>query len=146
MRTPSLFRVSVAEYAKRFGVAVDAMARQVSQELAQNVVEDTPVDTGFLRSSWQPSLNAPVVASAAAGDPSGGAVQAQIGTVVAEMKAGDRFWMVNNAAYALRLEYGFVGTDSLGRTYNQSGRYFVTDNMKRADAVASKIAKELGAK
>jgi hypothetical protein len=29
------------------------------------------------------------------------------------------------AIYAPRQNYGFVGTDSLGRTYNQSGAFFV---------------------
>lgn len=30
-----------------------------------------------------------------------------------------------NVAYAARVEFGFVGTDSLGRTYNQAGKPYL---------------------
>jgi len=45
--------------------------------------------------------------------------------VIAGIEAGDTLYMGFQAAYAPRMNYGFVGTDSLGRTYNQSGNYFV---------------------
>lgn len=45
--------------------------------------------------------------------------------VIAGVEAGDTLYMGFQAAYAPRMNYGFVGTDSLGRTYNQTGNYFV---------------------
>lgn len=39
--------------------------------------------------------------------------------------AGDTLYIGFQAAYAARQNYGFVGQDSLGRTYNQSGHFFV---------------------
>jgi hypothetical protein len=62
---------------------------------------------------------------------------------VADMKAGDVFHMRNNAAYARRLEYGFVGPDSLGRVYNQAGRYYVSDTIKRWPLIVAAVAKDL---
>ena len=59
------------------------------------------------------------------------------------MKAGLVFWMTNNAAYARRIEYGFVGEDSLGREYNQKGRFFVRKNIKRAKQIVSQLVKDL---
>lgn len=137
----SVFALSIRRYADKFKLDMDALARGVCFQLAENVVLDTPVDTGFLRGSWQPSLGAPKNADGAEAGQSRSL--AELGLVISEMKAGDRFWMTNNAAYARRLEYGFVGTDSLGRTYDQKGRYFVTDNIKRAPAVLAAVAKDL---
>lgn len=38
---------------------------------------------------------------------------------------GETVYIGFQAAYAARVNYGFVGTDSLGRLYNQIGRGFV---------------------
>jgi hypothetical protein len=56
------------------------------------------------------------------------------------------FWMLNATVYAKRLEYGFVGTDSLGRYYNQPGRFFVTDTCKRWPQIVQKVTSDLGVK
>lgn len=45
--------------------------------------------------------------------------------VVFSVDAGDTVYIGVQAAYGPRMEYGFVGTDSKGRTYNQSGNHFV---------------------
>lgn len=51
-------------------------------------------------------------------------------------------WLGWQAAYARRQNYGFVGTDSLGRNYNQGGFFFLekhaaqwNDYVKRAAAM-----------
>jgi hypothetical protein len=113
--------------------------------VAKAVVLATPVDTGFLRGSWQPSVGAVQVAdSASVGlDAGGAAAISQISLAVAGMKTGDVFHMRNNAAYARRLEYGFVGQDSLGRTYNQAGRYYVSDTIKSWPQIVARVAKDL---
>jgi len=41
------------------------------------------------------------------------------------------------------LNYGFVGTDSLGRNYNQSGRAFLEANIARAPQLMQKVATRL---
>lgn len=48
-----------------------------------------------------------------------------VGVVVAGLSLGDPIYLGFQAAYARRMNYGFVGTDSLGRSYNQEGFHFV---------------------
>src|SRR5690554_6024411 len=45
--------------------------------------------------------------------------------VVFSIDAGDTVYIGVQASYGPRMNYGFVGTDSKGRTYNQSGNHFV---------------------
>jgi hypothetical protein len=135
------FKSSLADWLDRTDGKLDALVRQCAQQLSQQVVEDTPVDTGFLRGSWQPSIGEP----ASGADASTNAYPAsEISLVVAELRAGDKFFLINNCPYARRLEYGFVGPDKLGRVYNQKGRYYVTRNVKQWRRIVAKVAAELG--
>ena len=140
-----LFTLALREWASKFTGSMDALARQTCQNISLNVVTDTPVDTGFLRSSWQPSIGEPQVTEGDALGAAGasGRAMSAVGLVCAGLKAGDTYFMVNNAKYARRLEFGFVGEDSLGRKFNQMGRYFVSDNMARAPAVVEQLTQEL---
>jgi hypothetical protein len=98
------------------------VARIAIQDTAEIVVDETPVDTGFLVANWQPSLNAPdlsLVLGANGYDASAAAL------TVTDLKLGDVFYFTNNAVYARRINYGFVGADSLGRHYNQVGRHMI---------------------
>jgi hypothetical protein len=138
------FNANVSKWAKQFKIDMDALARQSCMSVSYRVVRRTRVDTGFLKGSWQPSLTSPNPGPRKAGAaPGNGANQAMIAAVCAGMKAGDRFWMVNNAAYALRIEFGFVGEDSIGRVYNQQGDYNVTKAMKAWPQIVGRVAKSL---
>lgn len=132
------WNADVRQWQRRFGLQLDALARQAVQEISYRVVAATPVDTGFLRSSWQPTIGLPAGSDASSGNP-----EAKLAVTVNGMKAGDRFYMINNAAYAKRLEWGFVGEDKLGRRFNQNGRYFVTGQLKRWPQVVAAVAKDL---
>lgn len=50
---------------------------------------------------------------------------------IAGMEIGEVKEFAWTAPYARRIEAGFTGTDSLGRTYNQAGRYFISKNAER---------------
>lgn len=130
-----IFEASIAKWFAQVGTELDGLARQSIQSLAKRVVEDTPVDTGFLRGSWQPSIGAPGSDDGAATD---------LGLVVAQLKTGDVLYYTNGAAYALRIENGFVGEDSLGRSYNQVGRHMVAKNIAAWDLIVGEAAAELG--
>lgn len=121
------FKADLSKWATQFSLDMDALARQVSQEIAFNVVKDTPVDTGFLRASWQPSLNAPDVSKG--GDPA-----SKIGLVVTNIKAGDKFWMTNNASYAEFVEFG---------RSRMAGRFFTTKNVTRFPEITARVARSL---
>lgn len=65
-----------------------------------------------------------------------------VGAAVASVEYGDTMYLGFQAAYAPRMNYGFVGTDSLGRKYNQIGNYF----LENGEALWPTIVKEAEAK
>ena len=133
MSTPQTFMADVSAWAAQFPTKMDALARQVSQEMSERVIVAAPVDTGFLRSSWQPSIGQPKAADGSAGGQ--GKAIAEVSLVAPQMKAGDVYYMTNNAKYAQHVEYG---------TSKMAGRFMVTDNAKRWPVVVNKVAKDLG--
>ncbi len=59
------------------------------------------------------------------GSPGQSFVGQDIGPVLLEWKAGEKLFLGWQAVYARRQNWGFVGEDSLGRHYNQSGHAFI---------------------
>jgi hypothetical protein len=118
--------------AKSFSASVSAFAgktkgqmREVFVESVQDVVEIAqapkakggrmPVDTGNLRNSLASGLNG-----------SFGNVGADSYSVtLTGLELGDIARFAWTAPYARRMEMGFSGSDALGRTYEQSGNFYV---------------------
>lgn len=115
--------------------AMDAV-RLAIQNMNNEIVVATPVDTGFMRSSYFASVN--VIPSG-----QGGAGTAAINAVAMALKPGDIYYLGNVAVYARRVEYGYAGTDSLGRTYNQPGRFWMANVVDRASIFLSEAAQEV---
>ncbi len=119
-----------------------AQMQAVLTESVQDVVREAqlsdddggrmPVDTGDLRSSLVSELNGSQVAQ---GENSY--------TIVAEMmEPGDTARFGWTAAYAMRQHFGFVGEDSLGRSYNQSGKFWIDGAAAQwQDIVAANVGK-----
>lgn len=128
-----VFNARIGAWARQVNADLDALARQTAQEMAGAVVERTPVDTGFLRGSWQPSIGAPADAIAKP-DPSGEIARAAVTLKAAEVKAGDRFFMLNNARYARFVEYG---------TSRMAGRFFVGDTVAQWRRIVGRVARSL---
>lgn len=116
--------------ATKFGDQVKAFAEKAKQrqlaifrESAQALMEEAntqegeggkmPVDTGFLRNSSAASVDG--MPSDTAGDSS---------LVFSDLELGQTVWAGWTAVYAMRMEHGFYGEDSLGRTYAQAGKGF----------------------
>jgi len=99
--------------------------RDVFAEAVQDVLETAqqpkarggrmPVDTGNLRNSLASGLNGAFGAPSADG----------YVVTLSEMEIGDIAQFAWTAPYARRMELGFFGADSLGRTYEQPGNHFV---------------------
>jgi hypothetical protein len=143
------FRLALDQFKHNTTANLEALSRQSIMELARRMVDATPVDTGFLRGSWQPSINAmvsldPKKAAKAGKDKTGAVVNPKVAATVLGMKPGDKFFMSNNAAYALRMEFGFNGEDALGRSYRQPGRYFVTGTAAQWPQIVAQQAAALG--
>lgn len=89
-----------------------------------------PVLNGILRNSYVAALSGSTSLSGAA------AYVAVLGS----FKMGDTFIGGWTAKYARRQEKGFVGTDRLGRTYNQPGNFFMENALMQWQAINAKNA------
>ena len=131
-----VFRAKIDGWAKATQAQIEGIARQTCMEMAERVVKATPVDTGFLRGSWQPAIGSPKNENGKQ-DPTGAQAVAEVMTVGNAVKPGDRFYMTNNASYAGFVERG---------TAKMSGRFYVQGTVKQWPAVVAQVAAELGVK
>lgn len=66
-----------------------------------------------------------------------------VGLVTAKLEMDQSVWLGYQAAYARRRNYGFVGADSLGRNYNESGAYFVEGAIANWQQIVNKAISEV---
>jgi hypothetical protein len=132
------FDVQIAQWVAKAKGRTREFCIEFVQDLAEEVVRATPVKTGFLRASWWASIGTPTSAA-------GGGSVAAMSLVAAAIVPGDVYYMMNGAAYAMRVEYGFIGQDSLGRNYNQPPRAFVRGTVARAGDIAEAAAARVAA-
>lgn len=92
---------------KGLGDFVVQVQRNVIEEVATEVVEKTPVDTGYARGNWQPGLNAPPFVPVSVLDPTAQAAPARIAALAAFIRPGDTFYITNNADYIELLNQGY---------------------------------------
>jgi hypothetical protein len=111
-------------------------------DFAIELNETAPIDTGFLRSSLTAGINGVVPAGPNA---EYGSVynDTRLLGVIDQLKLGDKITLVYQAPYARRLEYGFTGVDSLGRFYNQAGRFWITAAGQKYRSIMRRAATRL---
>lgn len=124
------FSAQIDEWCKKVPKRVELVFKKSAERVAEEVKNpvNMPVVTGFLRRSLKASTAAmPSIDPTAAPEKAGAYAdnQGEINLVIAGASLGDTIFLGFTAAYARRMNYGFTGTDSLGRTYNQAGRQFV---------------------
>jgi len=66
-----------------------------------------------------------------------------LGTTAIRTPLDAPIWLGYTMIYARRMNYGFVGQDALGRSYNQQGNYFVEGAIKQWPQLVEKAAKEI---
>lgn len=101
-----------------------------------------PVDLGFLIGTAHISVNGVVKSRGTVS----GATSAPPDTAVAlaGMDLGDSIQLAFTAEYALRIEYGYRGTDKLGRSFNQNGRFFVRNAVMQWQRIVDENARYIG--
>jgi hypothetical protein len=123
------FAAQVSEWVKAEQEREAAVLRTAAQMVANNVRTSVaqggriPVDTGNLKNSLMASTTSmPTVDQQEKqyADQSG-----EIELIIANLDVGETLYLGFQAAYGPRMNYGFVGEDSLGRLYNQAGYGFV---------------------
>lgn len=136
------FSAQLNKWANQTSRDLELIFRESAQELfsdAQTPVAqggNMPVDTGFLRNSFVSGLN---------GFTSLTGSDAYV-AVIAGAKLGDVVFGGWTAAYAARIEFGFSGQDSLGRTYNQDGMGFARKAAMQWQEIVKRNAAEVRAK
>lgn len=132
----------------KFGKEVQAIAEKVKQRnlaifraTAQRVAEIAsepeasggrmPVDTGFLRNSMAASIS---------GMP--GSASQPLPLVLLQAELGSSVFVGWTAAYAMRMEYGFYGEDSLGREYLQPGKAFLRGAVQQWTSIVNDVTIE----
>lgn len=66
-----------------------------------------------------------------------------VGLLAATLGASETVYLGYQAAYAARVNYGFIGSDSLGRTYNQSGAHFIESAVAAWPNIVSLAVKDV---
>ncbi len=92
--------------AKRVVSGTAATVTVINDEIADLLVVATPVDTGFARGNWRPSLNVPIESPITFNDPSGQSTVAKIQVVGRRYRVGDTIFIRNNADYITFLNDG----------------------------------------
>jgi hypothetical protein len=135
------FSASVKAFNEKAKRNFTLVHRSAVTKLYNGVLDDTPRVTGNAGRSWRLSTTAmPQI------DYSGQKFDTaqDIGLEIAGLKAGVPVYIGAQAPYMPRLEFGFTGTDSLGRSYNQAGRLFITRNAERWQEFVDAAAREVG--
>lgn len=141
------FTINIEKWAKMAGLRMEAFARQFTQQMVKEVVQATPVDTGFLRGSWYVRVGDPGEGPAGRLDPTGAQSVAMAQLTVGSAPLGGIFYVLNNAAYAAHLEFGTehkITGEKDGRVYVKSWsmapRAYVRGTLARSREVALSTA------
>ena len=121
------FADTVDAWAKETEQRMTAVWRQSIDDLADhmNTTRDNGGRLPKLTGNLMRSLLASTSAMPSTGGPDAKYSGQDVGLVTAGLRLDQTVWLGYQAIYARRLNYGFVGEDSLGRNYNQAGAHFV---------------------
>jgi len=122
------FQVQVERWVAKAKADANAAMMATATDALARVKELTPVVTGNLRANWTIMLQG-------AADTIDGNVNSQ--DVIAKFEVGDQIIIGNPVVYAPRVNWGFTGTDSLGRHYNQNGKYMIEQTVAEMPAIAA---------
>lgn len=122
-----------------FRRSVELLAEEMTRTASQGGT--LPHVTGNLMRS----LLAQIGSMPATGGPEQRYAGSDVGLVVAQAMLDTDIFLGFQAIYARRMNYGFVGTDSAGRTYEQAGRHFVERAVKLWPQIVKKAVAEVKA-
>jgi hypothetical protein len=124
------FSNAVNKWAKETSEKMDLVYREGLKDFRDELLINTPIDTGNLRASLQTAPAGGITSGPYKEYGSDYNIAASNAVIDASVK-GSRVTFVYRAPYARRLEYGFTGIDSLGRNYNQAGRFWIKHTSAR---------------
>ena len=99
------FALDLSKFANLTDDKMELVAKKSAIGLFSDIVKDTPVDSGRLRSNWQPAINKFSDETNEEADKSGNATVLKINAELNTFKLGDTMTMSNNLPYAKRIEF-----------------------------------------
>lgn len=124
--------------------SAEVIFQNICLEFFNRLSAATPVLTGNLRNSLVVSVGGgQQLVTGPGNNPSDATYRSGAETSIANImnvKIGDKVSYMYQATYFLRIEYGFVGYDSLGRYYNQPGRFFAKGVGAQYRSIARRVA------
>lgn len=102
----SSFSASVDSWVRETQQRMDAVIKTAAQSVVEDVIQRTPVDTGYLRASFSVTMNAPLPMRGKQGD--GYRAPAYV-LVISGMTPGQSLFGTFVANYAAHVEYGARG-------------------------------------
>lgn len=124
------FAADIGRIARKFEMRMDAIARDTFVDLFASIVDSTPVDKGFLKNRWTPSIQTPNTSSAAGPDKSGSRATALVNATI---KKPAIYYFTNNLHYAEDVEFY--------ATSQQAPNGMVRINMRRVKQILRENAK-----
>lgn len=136
----------VAEQKQRMVAVRNGSAQRVVAVMQRPVTEggNLPFKTGFLRASLQ-AVKGDALPPLRDNPSDAGAFswgQGELALVLTGASLSDTVTVAYTAKYAKRMEYGFTGQDSLGRSYRQQGRAFVRLAAQQWPTIVNQVAAE----
>ncbi|WP_053554195.1 hypothetical protein [Sphingopyxis sp. 113P3] len=116
-----------------------ALLRNSVQKLAEAAAAEVPVKSGNLAKSVVVDDKPPK-----RGEPDQKHEPEDFQLGVTKLVPGGEAYVGWQAIYSARVNYGFVGEDSLGRTYNQSGNGFAERVAAKWPAIVKEQAAKMG--
>ena len=126
--------IQTARIVKLIDKAVESVAVEITLDFTRFVIEDTPVDTGWARANWIPSVGSPVESPAGfPGEVQQSFQQQGVDNVGRYSLSDGPLYVSNNVPYIEKLNAGtsskapagFVETDLDRAVQGQDGRKFI---------------------
>lgn len=133
------FSATVKDFSQKTKEAMDTILREATEDTVQQINlprakgGPMPVDTGFLRNSMAADINGSgefsTVKPATKDDAGSGS--GAVSLLINDFEGGQIMHIAWTAVYAARVNYGYVGEDSLGRNYANPGAGFIESGAAR---------------
>ncbi len=128
------FELDIARFVEKAKGNIDLVVRKVALDVFKRVIMKSPVKSGRFRGNWQVAIGSVPAGTLELNDKAGTATIAKVTATTLQMQAGQVITLVNNLAYARRLEYGWS---------KQAPNGFVRLTVTEYGAVVNKAASEL---
>lgn len=100
------FELDIQRFVDKAKGNVDLVIRKIALDMFKRVIMKSPVDTGRFKGNWQVAIGSMPAGTLEIDDKTGAATISKVTAATLGLSAGQTIYLVNNLAYARRLEYG----------------------------------------